>query len=76
MLAQSCDTDEFTAATTGIEQKIARYGAFLREAAFAEPGANVQAVRIAESAVWILPKPSGHNLAFGMEEPMTAYRAF
>ena len=43
MLAQSCDTDEFTAATTGIEQKIARYVAFLREAAFAGPGANLQA---------------------------------
>lgn len=33
-------------------------------------------VRIAEPAVWILPKPSGHNLAFGMEDLMTAYRAF
>lgn len=83
--ADQLSADEFTAAAAGFEQKIAccapRFVAFLGKAAYAGLSGRkqlqwgLQAQTFAGAAVWILPNPSGRNLAFNLERLVAAYRA-
>jgi len=82
--ADQLSTAEFAAAAAGFEQKIGRYAprfvAFLGKAAYAGLTGRkhlqwgLQAQTYAGAAVWILPNPSGRNLAFSLEQLVTAYR--
>ncbi|NTX32718.1 G/U mismatch-specific DNA glycosylase [Burkholderia pyrrocinia] len=75
---------EFVAAAAEFEQKVARYGprfvAFLGKAAYSalsgqrEVAWGVQPARLQCASVWVLPNPSGRNLAFGLDELVDAYR--
>ncbi|AXI61357.1 G/U mismatch-specific DNA glycosylase [Pseudomonas kribbensis] len=83
--ADQLSAQEFTAAAADFEHKIKRfaprYVAFLGKAAYAglsgkktlEWGA--QDTTFAGANVWILPNPSGRNLAFNQDQLVTAYRA-
>ncbi len=82
--ADQVSAQEFVAAAAAFEQKIARYRprhlAFLGKAAYlglsglkAVPW-GLQAETFAGAAVWVLPNPSGRNLAFSLEQLVTAYR--
>lgn len=83
--ADELSRDEFIAAAAGFERKVAAYApgfvAFLGKAAYAalsgrrEIAWGAQPGRIATSAVWVLPNPSGRNLAFGLDRLVGAYRA-
>lgn len=75
---------EFIAAAAGFEQKVARYRprfvAFLGKAAYSalsgqrEVGWGLQPARMEGASVWVLPNPSGRNLAFGLDDLVDAYR--
>ncbi|WP_248741420.1 MULTISPECIES: G/U mismatch-specific DNA glycosylase [unclassified Pseudomonas] len=83
--ADQLTAQEFTAAAGDFECKIKRYApryvAFLGKAAYAglsgkkalEWGAQDSTFGGAD--VWILPNPSGRNLAFKQDQLVTAYRA-
>ncbi|ACA91946.1 MULTISPECIES: G/U mismatch-specific DNA glycosylase [Burkholderia cepacia complex] len=74
---------EFVAAAAGFEQKVAhhapRFVAFLGKAAYAalsgqrEVAWGVQPSPIQRARVWVLPNPSGRNLAFGLDDLVDAY---
>ncbi|VVN92076.1 G/U mismatch-specific DNA glycosylase [Pseudomonas fluorescens] len=82
--ADQLSAQEFTAAAVSFEQKIARYAplhvAFLGKAAYVGlSGQKViqwgrQAQTFCGAAVWVLPNPSGRNLAFALEQLVAAYR--
>ena len=83
--ADQLSLDEFNAAATTFELKIRRYApgfvAFLGKAAFAalsgqrEVQWGRQDSTFGGAAVWVLPNPSGRNLAFTQEQLVTAYQA-
>ena len=72
------------AAAAGFEQKVARHAprfvAFLGKAAYAalsgqrEVAWGLQPSPIQQARVWVLPNPSGRNLAFGLDDLVDAYR--
>ncbi|MGU8082403.1 G/U mismatch-specific DNA glycosylase [Burkholderia pyrrocinia] len=75
---------EFIAAAAEFEQKVARHGprfvAFLGKAAYSalsgqrEVAWGLQPARMQRASVWVLPNPSGRNLAFGLDDLVDAYR--
>ncbi|RXV71886.1 G/U mismatch-specific DNA glycosylase [Burkholderia stabilis] len=75
---------EFIAAAAAFEQKVARYGprvvAFLGKAAYSalsgqrEVAWGLQPAHMQRASVWVLPNPSGRNLAFGLDDLVDAYR--
>jgi len=75
---------EFTAASAEFERKIARYAprfiAFLGKAAYCGLSGQRdvtwgrQPNRMEGAAIWVLPNPSGRNLAFGVDRLVEAYR--
>jgi TDG/mug DNA glycosylase family protein len=75
---------EFQAAAAAFEEKIARcaprFVAFLGKTAYAALSGQKQvnwgrqASRFGNAAVWVLPNPSGRNLAFSLEQLVDAYR--
>lgn len=82
--ADELSRQEFLAAAAGFETKIARYKprfiAFLGKAAYAglsgrrDIAWGLQAYAMAGSAIWVLPNPSGRNLAFNADALVDAYR--
>lgn len=82
--ADQLSPQEFLAAAAEFEQKIARYAprcvAFLGKAAYSalsgqrEVAWGLQAKTFGNAAVWILPNPSGRNLAFRQDQLVDAYR--
>jgi TDG/mug DNA glycosylase family protein len=82
--ADQLSKQEFTAAAAAFEQKIARYApryvAFLGKAAYSALSGQrnvewgLQDRTIGNAAVWILPNPSGRNLAFNLEQLVVAYQ--
>ncbi|MFM9380836.1 G/U mismatch-specific DNA glycosylase [Pseudomonas sp. UV AK001] len=83
--ADQLSAQEFTAAARDFERKIKRYApryvAFLGKAAYAGLSGKKalewgpQDSTFGGADVWILPNPSGRNLAFNQEQLVTAYRA-
>jgi TDG/mug DNA glycosylase family protein len=82
--ADQVSAQEFVAAAAEFEQKIARYTprhlAFLGKAAYlglsgqkAVPW-GLQTDAFAGATVWVLPNPSGRNLAFSQEQLVMTYR--
>ena len=75
---------EFAAAAVRFEEKIARYApryvAFLGKAAYSalsgqrDVAWGLQSQRLGGALVWVLPNPSGRNLAFTLEQLVDAYR--
>ncbi|WP_174955726.1 MULTISPECIES: G/U mismatch-specific DNA glycosylase [Burkholderia] len=75
---------EFIAAAAEFEHKVARYAprfvAFLGKAAYSalsrqrEVEWGLQPARMQGASVWVLPNPSGRNLAFGLDDLVDAYR--
>lgn len=82
--ADQLSLEEFTAAAKAFEQKITRYAprfvAFLGKAAYcALTGQRsiawgLQPKTFGGAAVWILPNPSGRNLAFTLDQLVSAYQ--
>jgi TDG/mug DNA glycosylase family protein len=82
--ADQLSQHEFIAAAAAFEQKIARYApchvAFLGKAAYSALSGQrnvewgLQARTFGNAAVWVLPNPSGRNLAFSLEQLVDAYR--
>jgi len=82
--ADQLSRHEFTAAAQAFEQKIARhaprYVAFLGKAAYSALSGQrnvewgLQDRTFGNAAVWILPNPSGRNLAFSQEQLVVAYQ--
>lgn len=82
--ADQLSRHEFIAAAAAFEQKIAGYAprhvAFLGKAAYSalsgqrEVAWGLQARTFGNAAVWVLPNPSGRNLAFSLEQLVDAYR--
>ncbi|MCP1495417.1 TDG/mug DNA glycosylase family protein [Pseudomonas migulae] len=82
--ADQLSVDEFTAAAANFEQKISRHAprfvAFLGKAAYCalsrqrEIAWGLQTRTFGNAAVWVLPNPSGRNLAFSQEQLIVAYR--
>ncbi|HDS1775096.1 G/U mismatch-specific DNA glycosylase [Pseudomonas putida] len=82
--ADQVSASEFSAVAARFEQKIARYApryvAFLGKAAYAglsgrkELQWGLQAESFGSASVWILPNPSGRNLAFNREQLSAEYR--
>ncbi|OIN46917.1 mismatch-specific DNA-glycosylase [Pseudomonas azotoformans] len=74
---------EFTDAAAAFEQKIRRYQprflAFLGKAGYSalsgqrEIAWGLQPQPLGGAAVWVLPNPSGRNLAFSLEQLVSAY---
>ncbi len=81
--ADQLSAREFTAAAARFEQKIVRYAprfvAFLGKAAYAvlsgrrEIAWGMQPTAFGGAAVWVLPNPSGRNLAFNLDQLVSAY---
>jgi double-stranded uracil-DNA glycosylase len=81
--ASDLSRTDFVAARPKLEQKMhrfaPRYLAFLGKPAAAaifnlrEVAWGAQTVRLGETAVWVLPNPSGLNRAFSLEDLTTAY---
>lgn len=75
---------EFTDAAVAFEQKIRRcqprFLAFLGKAGYSalcgqrEVAWGVQPQLLGGAAVWVLPNPSGRNLAFNLDQLVQAYR--
>lgn len=75
---------EFATAAAGFERKIERYAprfvAFLGKAAWSalsghrDIGWGEQSATIGTARIWVLPNPSGRNLAFSLDELVIAYR--
>ncbi|RIJ08358.1 G/U mismatch-specific DNA glycosylase [Pseudomonas sp. 91RF] len=82
--ADQLSAQEFKAAAVDFERKITRYApryvAFLGKAAYAGLSGNkalewgAQDKTFGGAKVWILPNPSGRNLAFNQDQLVTAYR--
>ncbi|WP_392889889.1 G/U mismatch-specific DNA glycosylase [Pseudomonas migulae] len=82
--ADQLSADEFTAAAANFELKIARHAprfvAFLGKAAYCaltgqrQVPWGLQPKPFGNAAVWILPNPSGRNLAFTLDQLVAAYR--
>ncbi|MCX4217506.1 G/U mismatch-specific DNA glycosylase [Pseudomonas sp. MCal1] len=82
--ADQLSAEEFTAAATSFERKIARYAprfvAFLGKAAYAGLSGRksiewgLQEDTFGGARVWILPNPSGRNLAFNQAQLLAAYQ--
>lgn len=82
--ADQLSVHEFMAAAANFEQKIARYAprfvAFLGKAAYSALSGQrqiawgLQPTTFAGASVWILPNPSGRNLAFSLDQLVNAYR--
>jgi TDG/mug DNA glycosylase family protein len=82
--ADQLAAQEFAAAALGFEQKISRHAprfvAFLGKSAYAAlSGQKVvtwgaQARTFGGAHVWVLPNPSGRNLAFNLQQLVDAYR--
>lgn len=82
--ADQLSLHEFTAAAASFEQKIARYAprfvAFLGKAAYGalsgqrEITWGLQSKTFGNAQVWVLPNPSGRNLAFTLDQLVGAYR--
>lgn len=82
--AEELSAQEFAAAAAGFKQKITRYAprhvAFLGKAAYSaltdrrEIAWGRQAGTLGGAAVWVLPNPSGRNLAFSLDRLVRAYR--
>jgi double-stranded uracil-DNA glycosylase len=81
--ADELSRQDFADAAAGFEAKIATYAprfvAFLGKAAYAaltgtrEISWGRQPVALKGSAAWVLPNPSGRNLAFSLERLVEAY---
>lgn len=82
--ADQVSLHEFQAAAAAFEQKITRcaprFVAFLGKTAYAALSGQKQvkwgrqASLFGDAAVWVLPNPSGRNLAFSLEQLVHAYR--
>lgn len=82
--ADQLSPQEFTAAAAEFERKVAHYAprfvAFLGKAAYGGLSGrrNIawgrQPSRMEGAAIWVLPNPSGRNLAFGLDRLVAAYR--
>ncbi len=82
--ADQLSAEEFTAAAASFERKIARYAprfvAFLGKAAYAGLSGRksiewgLQEDMFGGARVWILPNPSGRNLAFNQAQLVAAYQ--
>ncbi|MHC8320788.1 mismatch-specific DNA-glycosylase [Pseudomonas sp. GB2N2] len=82
--ADQLSADEFAAAATTFEQKIARhmprFVAFLGKAAYCafsgqrDVAWGLQPKTFGHATVWVLPNPSGRNLAFSPDQLVVAYR--
>jgi double-stranded uracil-DNA glycosylase len=82
--ADQLSLHEFIAAAAEFEQKIVRYApryvAFLGKAAYSALSGQrdiawgLQPKTFGGASVWILPNPSGRNLAFSLEQLVSAYR--
>lgn len=82
--ADQLSLDEFKAAAEGFEHKIRRnaprYVAFLGKAGYCalsgqrEVAWGLQSRTLGDAAVWVLPNPSGRNLAFTLDQLVDAYR--
>lgn len=74
---------EFKEAAAALEQKIRHYRprvvAFLGKAGYSalsgqrEIAWGLQAQLLGDASVWVLPNPSGRNLAFSLEQLVSAY---
>lgn len=81
--ADQLSQEEFKAAAEGFENKIRRYApryvAFLGKAGYCalsgqrEVAWGLQPQALGDIAVWVLPNPSGRNLAFTQEQLVEAY---
>ena len=75
---------EFTDAAAAFEQKLRRHAprfvAFLGKAGYSalsgkrELDWGLQPQRLGGASVWVLPNPSGRNLAFSLEQLVIAYQ--
>ncbi len=75
---------EFTDAAAAFEQKIRRYAprfvAFLGKPGYSALSGQrqlawgLQPQSLGDASVWVLPNPSGRNLAFSLEQLVQAYR--
>jgi TDG/mug DNA glycosylase family protein len=82
--ADQLSAQEFVAAATKFEQKIALYAprfvAFLGKAAYTALSGRrdiawgPQPTALGGAAVWVLPNPSGRNRAFNLDQLVGAYR--
>lgn len=82
--ADELSPQEFICAAVEFEQKIARYRprfvAFLGKAAYSalsgrpDVAWGLQPATMQDSAVWVLPNPSGRNRAFTLDHLVEAYR--
>ena len=82
--ADQLSPEEFIAAAAEFEQKIARHAprfvAFLGKAAYAglsgqrDTAWGLQPTRMKSASIWVLPNPSGRNLAFDLDRLVEAYR--
>lgn len=82
--ADQVSTAEFHAAAAAFEQKIGHYAprfvAFLGKAAYAALSGQRdiawgrQPTTLGGAVVWVLPNPSGRNLAFSLDQLVEAYR--
>ncbi|TPG75781.1 G/U mismatch-specific DNA glycosylase [Pseudomonas arsenicoxydans] len=82
--ADQLSLHEFIAAAADFEQKILRHAprvvAFLGKAAYSaltgqrEIAWGLQPKKFGNAKVWILPNPSGRNLAFSLDQLVSAYR--
>lgn len=83
--ADQLSKQEFIFAAADFEKKIARYSprcvAFLGKAAYSalsgqrQVGWGLQPATFGNAAVWVLPNPSGRNLAFSQARLVDAYRS-
>ena len=82
--AEEVSAQEFRDAAQQFEQKIAHYSprfvAFLGKTAYGALSGRrdiawgAQPTALGGAAVWVLPNPSGRNLAFGLDQLVDAYR--
>lgn len=82
--ADQLSADEFSAAAAAFEQKITRHAprfvAFLGKAAYCALSGQravawgLQSETFGNATVWVLPNPSGRNLAFTQAQLVAAYR--
>jgi TDG/mug DNA glycosylase family protein len=83
--ADQLSKQEFIFAAADFERKIARYAprcvAFLGKAAYSalsgqrEVAWGLQPKTFGNAPVWVLPNPSGRNLAFSQDQLVDAYRS-
>lgn len=82
--ADELSPQEFRAAAAAFEQKITHYAprfvAFLGKAAYSglsgkrDIAWGLQPAAMGNSAIWVLPNPSGRNRAFSLDRLVGAYR--